>query len=393
MIFICYFITNYSEADPSTGWSKPLTSNTNVQYANQLLHIVLSHWNAIYREQLSRLIDISHDNAFLSYHPFEFEQRTLLARFRMNLTHPPHVQFIQKPVYGVLGMLGHMAELASEQITGSKGSVCVVSRGYKTDEFYSAILLTSALNASSSYNSNQIVRLDLRIIFQQPQNLSSLIWMAEFLEQNVTDPFYEWTRAGRPNYPDIKTRHQLRLKQVLEHIFCCQEYTFKFIVFTNFPPTRKYIVRIMMFIYNYQTWKWVHHHWNRINWFIRFWLTLCSWHVVRLSYENSICGFCLYLKKSYYLILLYFFVYLSKWTKYVHIYQLVTPLYWGTLFSATQLVEWWWLGNDYKLAFIMIIMCMADVMWCDMDVDYIKCIITWKWCQIVASEIVTFIVE
>lgn len=48
---------------------------------------------------------LSNDNAFLSYHPHPFTQRTLTARFQVNNTHPPHVQFIRKPVLTVMGLL------------------------------------------------------------------------------------------------------------------------------------------------------------------------------------------------------------------------------------------------------------------------------------------------
>ena len=48
---------------------------------------------------------LSNDNAFLSYHPFPFTQRTLTARFQVNNTRPPHVQLIRKPVLAVMGLL------------------------------------------------------------------------------------------------------------------------------------------------------------------------------------------------------------------------------------------------------------------------------------------------
>ena len=48
---------------------------------------------------------LSNDNAFLSYHPFPFTQRTLLARFQVNSTDPPHFQFIRKPIYSVMALL------------------------------------------------------------------------------------------------------------------------------------------------------------------------------------------------------------------------------------------------------------------------------------------------
>lgn len=48
---------------------------------------------------------LSNDNAFLSYHPHQFTQRTLTARFQINNTHPPHVQFVRKPVLTAMGLL------------------------------------------------------------------------------------------------------------------------------------------------------------------------------------------------------------------------------------------------------------------------------------------------
>ena len=48
---------------------------------------------------------LSNDNAFLSYQPHPFSQRTLLARFQVNTTRPPHVQFIRKPIYAAMSLL------------------------------------------------------------------------------------------------------------------------------------------------------------------------------------------------------------------------------------------------------------------------------------------------
>lgn len=50
---------------------------------------------------------LSSDNAFLSYPPQPFRQRTLAARFRMNVTEP-HVVLVRKPVHAVLGLMGKL---------------------------------------------------------------------------------------------------------------------------------------------------------------------------------------------------------------------------------------------------------------------------------------------
>lgn len=53
---------------------------------------------------------LSNDNAFLSYHPHPFTQRTLTARFQVNNTQPPHVQLIRKPVLTVMGLLALLGD-------------------------------------------------------------------------------------------------------------------------------------------------------------------------------------------------------------------------------------------------------------------------------------------
>ena len=62
---------------------------------------------------------LSNDNAFLSYQPFPFTQRTLLARFQVNTTSPPHVQYIRKPVYVTLGLLSLVCDL---QVTSTSAT-------------------------------------------------------------------------------------------------------------------------------------------------------------------------------------------------------------------------------------------------------------------------------
>lgn len=54
---------------------------------------------------------LSNDNAFLSYHPHPFTQRTLTARFQVNNTQPPHVQLIRKPVLTVMALLALLGDI------------------------------------------------------------------------------------------------------------------------------------------------------------------------------------------------------------------------------------------------------------------------------------------
>lgn len=74
---------------------------------------------------------LSNDNAFLSYHPFPFTQRTLTARFQVNNTQPPHVQLIRKPVLtamALLALLGQFLQISSVQSSGvDVCSFCLLS--------------------------------------------------------------------------------------------------------------------------------------------------------------------------------------------------------------------------------------------------------------------------
>lgn len=51
---------------------------------------------------------LSNDNAFLSYFPYQFTQRTLLARFQVNNTQPKYVEFVKKPIYSIFGLLSQL---------------------------------------------------------------------------------------------------------------------------------------------------------------------------------------------------------------------------------------------------------------------------------------------
>lgn len=75
--------------------------------------VIAQHQNLLLANSSSsvRFALLSNDNAFLSYHPHPFSQRTLTARFQVNNTRPPHVQLLRKPVLTAMGLLGLLGEL------------------------------------------------------------------------------------------------------------------------------------------------------------------------------------------------------------------------------------------------------------------------------------------
>lgn len=222
-----------SEADPSRGWSHPLPGNANVQYAAALVETVLLHWSArvdaTNAERLPHLSDISHDNAFVSYHPFEFEQRTLFARFRMNRTGPPaDEQLFEKPVYAAMGMLTavllggakHGQRVSAPQSTAT--CMWVVSKNAGDDnraianEWYASVLAVSrGSNVSHRHDGREPMRDAIRVrIDGIASGGAAMLWFVEYLEHQLTDPHHVWMANGRPAYPDAGLRAAMRCAQV-----------------------------------------------------------------------------------------------------------------------------------------------------------------------------------
>ncbi|XP_033069291.1 alpha-L-iduronidase isoform X2 [Trachypithecus francoisi] len=100
------------EADPLVGWSLPQPWRADVTYAAMVVKVIAQHQNLLLANTSSTIpyALLSNDNAFLSYHPHPFAQRTLTARFQVNNTRPPHVQLLRKPVLTAMGLLALLGE-------------------------------------------------------------------------------------------------------------------------------------------------------------------------------------------------------------------------------------------------------------------------------------------
>ncbi|ALC39744.1 CG6201 [Drosophila busckii] len=201
-----------SEADPVAGWGTPREFQSDVRYAAVLLSNVLLHWQAkLSGGALAQLESISHDNAFLSYHPHEFTQRTLLAHFSMNNTQPPHAQFIQKPVFAALGLLAKLGTRAArlEQINmDSKHSVQVLRSvsGNAGAQYMATIFLSPEQAGPQLTEFHHKYTLNMSIA-----NESAFI--TELLVPQQTDPAHVWQLAGSPPYPNATLREAMRRAQ------------------------------------------------------------------------------------------------------------------------------------------------------------------------------------
>lgn len=82
-----------------------------------ILQVIIQHQNLLLAKANNTInyTLLSNDNAFLSYYPHYFTQRTLTARFQMNNTKPPHVQMVRKPVLTVMGLLALLGMVITEE--------------------------------------------------------------------------------------------------------------------------------------------------------------------------------------------------------------------------------------------------------------------------------------
>lgn len=188
-----------TEADPTSGWSKNITSYADAHYAHTLTSIVFQHWNAYLSGQIHRFQSISHDNSFLSYHPYEFSQRTLLARFMMNNTCPKSVKFIQKPVYAALGMLSALARKATPFYTQNNVNYIVTM-----DKQYAAVLVLST----------EQIRFNIEIKLDLKWNFTKFAYLAEFVDQEQTNPYAIWLKHQKPSYPNNTVLLEMQHAQV-----------------------------------------------------------------------------------------------------------------------------------------------------------------------------------
>nr|XP_048302982.1 alpha-L-iduronidase isoform X1 [Myodes glareolus]XP_048302983.1 alpha-L-iduronidase isoform X1 [Myodes glareolus]XP_048302984.1 alpha-L-iduronidase isoform X1 [Myodes glareolus]XP_048302985.1 alpha-L-iduronidase isoform X1 [Myodes glareolus] len=208
------------EADPLVGWSLPQTWRADVTYAALVVKVIAQHQNLLLANSSSsmRYVLLSNDNAFLSYHPHPFSQRTLTARFQVNNTCPPHVQLLRKPVLTVMGL---MALLDGEQlwakvseagaVLDSNHTVGVLASIHRPEVSSEAWRTTVLIYASDDIhvhlNRSIPVTLHLRGV---PPGLG-LVYVVHYLDNQLCSPYREWQHMGQPVFPTAEQFRHMRM--------------------------------------------------------------------------------------------------------------------------------------------------------------------------------------
>ncbi|XP_062874059.1 alpha-L-iduronidase [Trichomycterus rosablanca] len=210
------------EADPLVSWNKPLDWRADVTYAAMVVKVISQHQDLLIAD-VNNTVNftlLSNDNAFLSYHPHQFTQRTLTARFQINNTRPAHVQLIRKPVLTAMGLLAMLGEqqVQVSMVTGDhrdESSVGVLAsvhtprlthaHTHSADSWQSAVIL---YNCRDNVTTNHTETVDLTITGVPTH--TEVLYVTHYMDNSVTNPYNVWRLMGSPDYPSLQQLIQLR---------------------------------------------------------------------------------------------------------------------------------------------------------------------------------------
>ncbi|KAM5338711.1 alpha-L-iduronidase isoform 2-T2 [Glossophaga mutica] len=207
------------EADPLVGWSLPQRWRADVTYAAMVVKVIAQHQDLLVANSSSsvRYALLSNDNAFLSYHPHPFAQRTLTARFQVNNTRPPHVQLLRKPVLTAMGLLALLdeeqlwAQVSQDgAVLDANHTVGVLASAHRPAGAADAWRATVLVYASDDTHAhaNRSVALTLRLHGVPPG--PGLVYVTLYLDNQLCSPHGEWQRLGRPVFPSPEQFRRMR---------------------------------------------------------------------------------------------------------------------------------------------------------------------------------------
>ncbi|XP_077378095.1 alpha-L-iduronidase isoform X1 [Festucalex cinctus] len=207
------------EADPLVGWSRPQEWRADVTYAAMVVKVIVQHQEVLSANASINYALLSNDNAFLSYHPHPFTQRTLTARFQVNNTRPPHVQLVRKPVLAVMGLLARLGETqVLAQVLNATGSRVALNRSVGVlasihqpdfpggpDSWQAALLVCSSDDNRTSADVN-VVTVSLKGL----ETRTGLVYVTYLMDNNVSNPYQQWQDMGSPVYPTAEQFIKMR---------------------------------------------------------------------------------------------------------------------------------------------------------------------------------------
>ncbi|KAK3717330.1 hypothetical protein QZH41_011573, partial [Actinostola sp. cb2023] len=205
------------EADPLVGWHKAEDWRADARYAAMVVKVIAQHQNILIpKKQMYSLL--SNDNGFMNYPPSYFSQRTLLARFQMNTSHPRKVEFIKKPVLSVMGLLAMMGDqqVFAEtrylhdnhiSVNDDLGIMASIVSGASNDWELAALMYNS--DDTSNRTGMSVVNVNV-IGIPVAKDILYVIYQIDNYHGN---PYEIWRKMKSPVFPTEDQFHKLRSHQ------------------------------------------------------------------------------------------------------------------------------------------------------------------------------------
>lgn len=218
------------EADPLVGWSKDEEWRADATYAAMVTKVIGQHQNIFISNSESPMTNfslLSNDNGFLSWYPYQFTERTLTARFQMNNTNPPHVQFVKKPVHSVMSLLSLLGDkqvkttltdsdklntVQNDSDIGVVASVHNPENFGTPDSWQAAVLIYQSLDIKTNLSVTNSVELNIILTPPNP-NASEVIAVGYSIKndnQGLKNPYALWKSYGSPKFPTISQFKSMR---------------------------------------------------------------------------------------------------------------------------------------------------------------------------------------
>lgn len=205
-----------NEADPIAIWSEPRQWQADVTYSGLQVKLIAMHIDKYFRlagfNPVASHVDfqlLSNDNAFLSFFPNQFTQRTLLARFQINNTLDKHVQMIKKPVFAstmMLNLLGN--HLIRHTINGSRETINVIATKTQFNSYFVIVV-----NCERYLNQTEGPSELIKVVINTTPAESRRRYQLMMLDNNHSNPYRLWLKSGSPSFPSSKLFRQLRMHE------------------------------------------------------------------------------------------------------------------------------------------------------------------------------------
>ena len=179
------------EADPLKGWWKSKIWRAGVEYAIFIAENIENHKAEYVDRGDDRFKLLSNDNAFFSYPPSQFTQRTILARFPKSNTSYSGSFFIKKPVYNFMTLQSFISGTWLN-ITNQPGITMYGSQRREKDMYFK---WTSAIIVASR---NVSLPTELKVHLTKIPMGPLLYRILSISDEESRNPYKQWIKMGKP---------------------------------------------------------------------------------------------------------------------------------------------------------------------------------------------------